>query len=138
MKLLIDVNVVLDAVLMRQPWAKDAAVLLASIEQRRAEGFLAGHTVTTAYYVAAKTAGRPSAVTAISDLLRVFEVVPVEKDDFFQALALGWTDFEDAVQAICALKVNADYIVTRNARDFQNGPIATIDAGAVLGLIRQE
>ncbi len=31
---------------------------------------------------------------------------------------LVWDDFEDAVQSVTAVRVHADYIITRNVRDF--------------------
>jgi hypothetical protein len=53
-----------------------------------------------------------------------------------QALALGFPDFEDAVQATCAARINADWIVTRNVRDFRKSPVVGKPPGAVLAAIR--
>jgi predicted nucleic acid-binding protein len=135
-KLLLDTNVVLDFVLNRAPWAVDARTLFAKIERGRATGFLAGHTVTTIHYVSAKMIGGAATAAAIADLLRLFEIVPVEKADFFQAVGLPVSDFEDAVQMICALKVGADYIVTRDERDFQSSMVQARSPGAVLALLQ--
>ncbi len=135
MKLLLDINVVLDVILRRKPWAEDAAKLLSRIERGQAAGYVAGHTITTAYYVVAKTEGRQTATTAISDLLQLVEAVPVGKADFHQALGLGLTDFEDAVQAVCALKIGANYLVTRNEQDFAGLPIDVQPPGVVLAML---
>lgn len=135
MNLLLDINIVLDVILQRQPWALEAAQLLAAIERGKATGYVAGHTITTAHYVTAKAQDRSIAGTAISDLLRIVDVAPVERADFHQALALGWTDFEDAVQAVCALKIGADYIVTRNEEDFQGIRIPARPAGVILAML---
>jgi hypothetical protein len=35
-------------------------------------------------------------------------------------------DFEDAVQAACAERIGADYIVTRNLKDFAKSPVQAI------------
>ena len=35
-------------------------------------------------------------------------------------------DFEDCLQTECALATNAEYIVTRNKKDFANSPIVTV------------
>lgn len=136
MKLLLDTNVVLDFVLNRSPWAADARSIFAKIERGHASGFLAGHTVTTLYYVGVKVAGATATAAAITDLLRLFEIVPVEKADFYQAVALPVGDFEDAVQMVCALKVGADYIVTRDERDFQASLVPARSPGAVLALLQ--
>jgi predicted nucleic acid-binding protein len=117
-RLLVDINVLLDAVLAREPWVDDAGEILAAAVEERATAYVAGHTITTIHYLVAKVQGRATATAAVSDLLRVVDVVPVEKADLHQAFALGLADFEDAVQATCALKIGADFIVTRNHRDF--------------------
>ncbi|HEU4457158.1 MAG TPA: PIN domain-containing protein [Longimicrobium sp.] len=135
MRLLLDINVVLDVALNRQPWAADAAQILNAADTARVVGYVAGHTITTAFYVISKAQGSQAALVAVSDLLRFLDVVAVEKADLHQAIALGMRDFEDAVQAACALKVGADYIVTRNEKDFQGLPIAARSPGSILPLI---
>lgn len=135
MKLLVDVNVLLDLLLEREPWAAEAARLLAAIERGRASAHVAGHTITTAYYIIAKVRGRQIAAAAVSDLLRLLEVIPVEKADLHEALALGLADLEDAVQAACARKIAADVLVTRSERDFQGIALPVQPPGAVLAML---
>ena len=132
MRLLLDINVVLDVVLAREPWWRDAASVLGAIETGQAAGCVAGHTVTTIHYLVARAAGRPAADMAVADLLRLVDVVPVEQVDFLEALGRGARDFEDAVQAVCAMKSGADFIVTRNQSDFGGQPIPAILPGALL------
>jgi predicted nucleic acid-binding protein len=134
-KLLVDTNVVLDAALARQPWVKEAARLVHEIESATVAAYVAGHTVTTVYYVLRKHLGSQKAMLAISNMLRLFEVVPVEKADFFQASSLGIPDYEDAVQAVCAAKIGADYIVTRNEKDFAASPVPAWEPAKVLALL---
>ena len=135
MKLLIDINVVLDVILARQPWVGDAARLLAEIEQGTAQGYIAGHTLTTVHYIVAKEKGRQAAATAVTDLLRILDVVPLEAADFHQAVVLGLADFEDAVQAAAGLKVGVDYLVTRNEKDFRGAPLDARPPAVILALL---
>lgn len=55
-------------------------------------------------------------------------IVPLDVSDCTEALALSMNDFEDALIAVCAQKVNADHIVSRD-KDFiyakTNIPIIT-------------
>jgi len=136
MKLLLDINVVLDVPLRRAPWVGEAAAMLSAIEQRRASGYVAAHTVTTYHYVIAKQAGRDEAVRATADLLRLLRVVPTGREDFRDALALSLRDFEDAVQAVAALKAGADYLVTRNAPDFRGTTVPVRTPGEILALLQ--
>jgi predicted nucleic acid-binding protein len=134
-KLLLDIDIVLDVVLNRAPWAADAAVLLTAVEEGRANGFIAGHTITTIRYIIGKATDRTGATHAVSDLLRLLDVVPLGRADFQQALAPGLGDFEDAVQATAALRIGADYLVTRNEPDFRGIPVPIRTAGEILALI---
>jgi predicted nucleic acid-binding protein len=134
-RLLLDINIVLDVVLARRPWVAEAAPLLSRVEEGRAQAYVAGHTVTTVHYIVAKEKGRQTAAQAVSDLLRLVHVVPMDDADFQRALVLGPGDFEDAVQTAAALKIGADYLVIRNARDFQGISIPIRTAGEIIPLI---
>src|SRR5438876_12431018 len=110
-RLFIDINVILDVALARQPWLGDSAAILDALSQNRAIGFVAGHAITTIYYVVQRRSGRAAATTAVSDLLEICDVVPSSVADFQRALTLGLGDFEDAVTAAAALAAGADYLV---------------------------
>ncbi len=135
MKLLVDINVILDVALGRHPWAGDAASLLSAIETGHAVGFVAGHSITTIHYIVARERGRQVAASAVTDVLRILEVAPIERGDFHQALVLGLSDFEDAVQAAAALKVGADFVVTRNGKDLREAPVEARTPAEILALL---
>ncbi|MDQ3809073.1 MAG: PIN domain-containing protein [Chloroflexota bacterium] len=135
MKLLLDTNVILDVALLRTQWAEDAAALLDAIDRGRAEGYVASHAITTVHYVVARERDRRTAATALSDLLRLLAVVPLGTEHFHQALVLGLNDYADAVQAVAALRIGADYLVTRNAKDYKGAPVTPRSAGEVLALL---
>jgi len=123
---LVDVNVVLDVLADRDPWAEHSSRVLELVEAGRAEGFVAAHTVTTLHYLVAKHGGRELATATVRKLLRVLGVVPVNEDRLLHALDLGLEDFEDAVQAVCAEKIRADVLVTRNADDFAGAGVQAL------------
>lgn len=135
MKLLLDINVLLDVVLERNPWAESAASLLTRVERGEVEGHVPGHTLTTIHYVVSQAKDRHAAAAAVTDLLRFLEVVPIEKVDFSQALVLPMDDCEDAVQAAAALKIGADYIVTRDEKGFGGLSIPSVNSGEILSLL---
>lgn len=132
MRVLLDINVLLDVVLARTPWDLPAAKLLAAIERGLVEGFVAGHTLPTLHYVVAKSRDRETATAAVADLLGLVEIVPIGKEDIHRALLLPCDDFEDAVQIAAALKIGTDHIITRNEPDFQAGPITPIRPETIL------
>lgn len=71
---------------------------------------------------------------AMSDVLRLLTVVPTDTGDFQRALSMRLGDFEDAVHVACALKIDADFIIARDAADFNGAPITVRSAGEVLAL----
>lgn len=136
--LLIDTNVVLDVILGRLPWASEGALLVDAVARQQARGFVAAHTITTVYYIVEKTRGRAIAATAVGDLLQVLTVVPLDGADFQRALALNLQDFEDAVQVAAYLKAGAEYLVTRNGKDYRGAPLTPHTPGEMLGILGHE
>lgn len=119
MIVLFDTNVILDVLLEREPHAASAARLFAAVETGIISGMVGATTVTAVYYLAAKTVGTKRARTAVSRLLKLFNVAPVTRLVLEDALARkGFMDFEDAVLHESARHSEADAIVTRNTRDF--------------------
>jgi len=135
LRLLIDINILLDVVLERKPWVEDATALLDAIAKGQADGYVASHTIPTVYYVVARERSRAAATTATSDLLQLLTVVPLSNAGFQRALALSLKDFEDAAQAAACLEVGADCLVTRNPTDYHSAPVTLRSAGEALALL---
>jgi len=133
--LFLDANVVLDVLARREPWVHEAALVLSAVEAGRVTGAVAAHTVTTLYYLLAKVLGRDEAVAALIRLTKLVDVVPVDRSVILEAIALGLKDLEDGVQAVCALRIEAEYVVTRNGRDFQGAGLVVATPGEVLARI---
>lgn len=121
MRVFFDTNVILDVLANREPFVSDSSSVLSLVESKRVEGFVAAHTVTTLFFLLQREVGGARARRVLVDLLRVLEIAAVDRARIFQALAMDWEDFEDAVQASCAEEVEADYILTRDKAGFR-GP----------------
>lgn len=135
MKLFFDTNVILDVLAARDPWAADSGAALSLAERGAAEGFIAVHAVATLHYLLGKHLDRGRASGALHDLLRLVTVAPASHSSVLEALSLGWTDFEDALQAVGAREVGADYLVTRNASDYGELQIPVVAPGELLALV---
>jgi predicted nucleic acid-binding protein len=125
-RVLLDVNVVLDVLLDRQPFAQAAASVWSAVEQGRAKGLLAAHAVTTIHYLNARAVGPTLARETTDALLSVFDVAAVDEGVIRAALALRWRDFEDAVTAAAARRARCEVIVTRNPKDFRAPPVRVL------------
>ena len=133
-----DVNVLLDAVLERQPHAEAAARIWTAVETRRASGLVPAHGVTTLFYLFARARGGAVARRGVGHLLTVFGVAAVNQGVLQRALTLGWADFEDAVCAAAAEGAGCDLIVTRDAAGFRSSPVDAVDPAAALALLDRE
>ena len=70
----------------------------------------------------------------VAKLVQVFNVAAVDQNVILKALALGWKDFEDAVQMVAALNAQANYLVTRNPKDFKDALVPVVQPGDLLAL----
>jgi hypothetical protein len=52
-----------------------------------------------------------------------------------KAAQLNWKDFEDAVQSVTAERIRADYIITRNIRDFADSRVVAYTPSELLARI---
>lgn len=73
MKVLLDVNIVLDVLLAREPWRGDAEAVWAACDAGGAAGHLAAITVTTVFYLVEKSTPKGKAIEAIDVCLKAFD-----------------------------------------------------------------
>ncbi|MDP2776176.1 MAG: PIN domain-containing protein [Anaerolineales bacterium] len=134
-KVLFDLNIILDVLQEREPFYEMSAQLLAYAETGKIQGFISSHSLTTLYYLIQKGKSTAYAKVTITNLLQILKVASVDQSTIEQALSLPYKDFEDAVQMMAAVQCKADYLVTRNVKDFQPAPLSVIQPSELLSLI---
>lgn len=134
-KVLFDLNIVLDVLQQREPFYETSAQLLAYAETGKIYGYIAPHSLTTLFYLIEKDRSSAHAKVAITSLLQVLEVATIDQSTIEQALSLPYRDFEDAVQMMTAVQCKAEYLVTRNMKDFQPAPLSVIQPSELIALI---
>lgn len=134
-RLMVDVNVLLDAILERRGHADAASRLWTAVESKRVEALVAAHGVTTMFYLLARASGAAAAHRAIGDLLRVFQVAAIDDAVIRRAVAFQWRDFEDAVCAAAAEASGCDGIVTHDPKGFRGCPLPVLSAETAAALI---
>jgi predicted nucleic acid-binding protein len=136
MRILLDTNIVVDIISKREGY-EDSLKTLKYCEIKRADGFVSAQTVTDLIYILRKYIAPENARSAVRTLLAVVDVADVLKSDISTAFASEMKDFEDAVQASCAARIKADYIVTRNIKDFDKSPIPALLPSEMLEIMRK-
>ena len=119
MKVFIDTNLVLDVLAERRPFYETSARIWELIESRDLKGYLSATSITDIFYVLNKQLGPEKAYHFVNKIMMVFDITSVSQADIRKALNLGFQDFEDALQFVCAKKIGATYLITRNTEDFQ-------------------
>lgn len=128
MAALLDTNVVLDALADRGEWAPDAQSLLFLASQGKARLCVSGSTLTDIYYLANRYVyhDKSQSLHVVNILLDSLSVVEVGFAECLLAANSKIADYEDAVVAEAARKAKLDYIITRNACDFESSEVPTI------------
>ena len=135
MRVLLDVNVCLDVLLDRAPFAGSSGQLWALAERGKAAGLVPAHGMTTIHYVVAKARDAATARRFVSDSLRVFRVAAVDEAVLKRALELAMPDFEDAVCAAAAEAAGCDLVVTRDPKGYGRSPVTAVDPATALALL---
>lgn len=123
MRVLLDTNVILDAILQRPPWHKEADAILQAAAQRQVTCAAATLSLATVFYVARKVVGTAVARAAVANSLGAFTILPIDKQTLLDADAMPGSDFEDNILIAAAVTSSLDAIVTRNPADFSHSPL---------------
>ncbi len=134
MRVLLDIDVVLDVLANREPFADEAEAVLQRVESRAIDGLVAAHSITALHSLLSKHLSTARARRVLTDLLHLVQVVAVDEDRVRHALALGWSDFDDAVQAACAEHSQVDYLITRDKRGFRKSAVKILTPAELLVL----
>ena len=127
MKLLIDTNIILDAMMNREPWAGQAQEIILAIAEDKAEGCITASSFTDIHYTLRKYLGdKERTKQALLGLLIVVDVLDVTGLDCEKAFELPMPDYEDALLAYCGKRHKVDKIITRNLKHFEGSPVEAV------------
>lgn len=127
MVVLVDANIIIDVLQYRSPFDADARQVLTLCAQKKITGILAAHTIPTLFYVMRKFYDQQLLRKTLANLCNIFMVSATTEQKILNALNnISFSDFEDSLQEECALEFQADYIITRNTKDFKNSRIKVL------------
>jgi predicted nucleic acid-binding protein len=126
MRVLLDTNVVLDALLGRPPWHATATSLLDASRRGRLSCAVTALSIANVFYIGRRIVGLPRAVRDVRTCLDTLEVLAVDRATLDAATALPGSDFEDNIQIAAAVRAGMDGIVTRDPLGFAGSPIRVL------------
>lgn len=126
MKVLVDTNVILDVLCNRKEFVADSLRVFQCCEAQHITGYISALSIPNIVYIMRKELDPERIKEILHTLTMVFSVVELRESDLLKAAELPFDDYEDAIQSVCAARVRADYIVTRNGKDFENSSVPPV------------
>lgn len=120
-RVFIDTNVIIDVFAKREGYIASHAVLSLS-QEGIIRGYISQGSLYTIIYLL-EGMNVPDVRAQIMGLTTILRIVSIGNADTFRALQSSFKDAEDALQHATALSINAEAIITRNAKDFRKSRI---------------
>ena len=120
MRVLLDTNIVYDIMCARPFDAEGLEQLKIMHNFGDVELWVSAKSYTDLFYLIRREIGSETAHDALEESLSWLHACSVDESDIERALQVRWFDFEDSLVNVCAEKVRADYIITRNEKGFRN------------------
>ena len=121
MVILVDTNIIIDALANREPYADDAKRIMEKCAAREITG------IPNLFYILRKNFSQEERRFLLKNLCEIFQISDLNEKKIVAALENNaFSDFEDGLQEECAVESMADYIVTRNPADFKHSRVKVI------------
>ena len=128
MRVLIDTNVIMDFVVEREPFSDDAEKVIELCLDKGISCCIAAHTIPNLFYIPRKHLSAGERRDVLLKICKMFTVVGIDSNKLESALQdSNFEDFEDCLQVQCAEDFLADFIVTRNVKDFVNSSVSVLE-----------
>ena len=135
MKVLIDTNIILDVLCKRPAFYEDSAKIFKLCEVKKISGVISALSIPNIMYILRKELDADKTREILDSLMLIFSVADLKADDLKKAADMRFKDYEDAIQSACATRIKANYIVTRNIKDFSESKVAAIKPAELLDRI---
>jgi predicted nucleic acid-binding protein len=128
-RLFLDTNVVFDLLGEREPFYNSAAKIATLADKGKVNLIVSALSYSTIFYLLSKFEDSE----AVKEKLRKFKVISETSDltnrIIDKGLSSKFSDFEDALQYHCAIKLDCNILITRNEKDFKGSdiPVMTPD-----------
>lgn len=126
MKVLIDTNIILDVFCNREDFAEDSSKVFKLCEVKKVTGYISALSISNIMYIMRKELEPKRIKEILEQLSLIFEIVDLKADDLKRASALEFNDYEDAIQSVQANRIKANYIITRNIKDYNKSKVTAI------------
>ena len=104
-------------------------------EVHKIEGYISALSIPNIVYILRKELTPQRTQQLIQQITMIFEVIDLKAADLKNAAEMYSSDYEDAIQMCQAKRLEADFIVTRNIRDFKDSKVLALKPSELLDRI---
>ncbi len=137
-KLFLDTNVILDLLGERDPFYESIAKIATIADKGRIKLIVSALSYSTMFYLLTKFENNE----IVKEKLRKFKVIADTSDltdkIIDKGLSSKFSDFEDALQYYCALKMECNILITRNGKDFKESDIPVMTPDEYLSSLKDK
>jgi len=114
MRVLLDTNIIIDALISREPFREAAEEILFLSASSKLQSYVTANAFLDIYYVCRKHIPEVQIRNMLEIVFDSIRIAAVTELDCAKSLESSLPDLEDAVMYECAQKINADYLITRD------------------------
>jgi predicted nucleic acid-binding protein len=131
--LFIDTDVIMDFLIDRKPFSREAAIIFSLIDQKKLKGYASSLTFSNLYYVLRRIEPHKKVISKLNSISKLLTILNVGEQNIRDAIDSGYPDFEDSIQYYCAMDYKKiEVIITRNIKNFKNFNLPVMTPGDYL------
>ena len=136
-KVFLDTDVILDLLLEREPFNKNANKIFKKIENGNIAGYTSAVILANIYYISSNIKNKKIALKNIRKICSLLKVSSVNQKTTDNVLGNNEIkDFEDYLQLYSAIEIGTEFLITRNKKDFpKNDSIEIIGSDEFVKLL---
>lgn len=137
-RIFLDTNIVLDFLGERAGFYDAAAKVISLADKKEITVLVSPVSLSTAYYILCKYENSKVALEKCRKFKLLCNIATMDDDVVEKALISSFVDFEDALQHHSALASRADFLLTRNLKDFKDAMLPVMDAESYLQMWKRK
>lgn len=138
MRALLDTNIVIDIYTNRASGDPLSRKLLMMEKFGDLEFWASASSFTDMFFILNRFFESKRIQEVFEESFRWLQICPLSSEDIKHATNLRWSDFEDCVIDIAAQKVKADYLITRNKKDFGQSSIPVLTPSEFFDMLQDK
>ncbi len=123
-KVFLDTDVLIDFLTKRVPFEVEAMKLMEYGNRKKLRIYISSLCLSNIYYLVSRVENKTKSREKIKGLLKLTEVLAIDKKIVEKAAYSEFKDFEDGIQNYCAEENGIKIVITRNVKDFNKSNLS--------------